>query len=514
MKNDDYYDAVVCAALRADDDAFARGMTLLQDNPQMEFVAARRPGRVSCGGIVDDEELGFFTWLRALRGETIACVAITRALSDSDAAPAHALAAFVGGNPTLLVVRTAVRRRCFVLQIEFPRSSAVSPDAFFQWLAGQAEAPRLERAVVAAVNASRQLNNEPPAADVRAFFRTRDGVETWDRLGNDIVRAVQVAARAAGVDLRVDEKLFYRNDSDEQERAELAAHGDERAFVADAERLFLRDGVSPAAFCAFVDAQACADEAWRRLAVVVQDMGALDSGDVRAHFASMAPDELRSCGAMFVLPVQQACRHAGVALKIPETLTGQLVLFMELVAPEHRADAFAESERIYLVANDEDWQYMCFTPVNVPDDARLPPRIPLATAQREYADALAAAEAFAKEIDANECEAFSLARFALSAPHIAAGHIDAAALIAAPLAISDRAREIWSRRVALLEVFTALGVSPDVLRGLLSISIGDVFGGMGSWNDIGYGDERHAEISAALYRALTQFFVSLLSDDT
>lgn len=127
---------------------------------------------------------------------------------------------------------------------------------------------------------------------------------------------------------------------------------------------------------------------------------------------------------------------------------------------------------------DEAWQY-AFVEVG-PTDRPVPPA-DVAQESRLLADALAQIAAFARRAPAES-----------GVPPWADGFEHARALLdAAPL----------PERMSAL--YGASGMSPTALRLLTAAASADVFGGMGSWNDLGFGDEEeYGRVSAALFERL------------
>ena len=74
--------------------------------------------------------------------------------------------------------------------------------------------------------------------------------------------------------------------------------------------------------------------------------------------------------------------------------------------------------------------------------------------------------------------------------------------------------EYWDHAQQVVSLFEAIGCSAQCALGLAAISVADVFGGMGSWNDQGFDDvdERlYHHLSATLFTALNRYFETLAS---
>jgi hypothetical protein len=127
-------------------------------------------------------------------------------------------------------------------------------------------------------------------------------------------------------------------------------------------------------------------------------------------------------------------------------------------------------------------------------------------ARARFAAALGEIEALATALDSPFAEAFRLAAACLESPSDAMP-----APVEAMKAFSDTAKDVWSRAHDTLAPLFDLADREDCRRGLIAADIADVFGGMGSWNDIdpcNRGDD-YARTSASLYAALRSFLASV-----
>jgi hypothetical protein len=80
---------------------------------------------------------------------------------------------------------------------------------------------------------------------------------------------------------------------------------------------------------------------------------------------------------------------------------------------------------------------------------------------------------------------------------------------------SERAGEVFGRKVYVVSDFEPFQPSEEKLRGVLACTVADVFGGMGSWNDQPFDtpedQERYAQVSGRLFRALRAFSTATLN---
>ena len=192
-----------------------------------------------------------------------------------------------------------------------------------------------------------------------------------------------------------------------------------------------------------------------------------------------------------LLAVQEALHAAG---KTPAMGQGDEKFFK---APE-------PTERLRLAANPDPFTLYLFEQVNGIDEPP-PAREPV---RSEYLAALKQCEAFARKVESPFFEAFKLATWILESD----GNTEGVTAAAAGEGFSERAQSILKSEAGpLVGDFRLLGWPEQRLRALLSFSIADVFGGMGSWNDMVFDGEdqaRYQEVTEKLYAVHRSFFVS------
>jgi hypothetical protein len=143
--------------------------------------------------------------------------------------------------------------------------------------------------------------------------------------------------------------------------------------------------------------------------------------------------------------------------------------------------------------------------------------------REEFLGALREAESFAERAGSPFFEAFKLARFVLESDGLrltgglSPERVDALMASLKAAGFSERAGDVFARKVDIVSEFEPFRASEEKLRGLLSCSVADVLGGMGSWNDQAWDTEedyaRYERISARLFTALRAFTVASLNAD-
>jgi hypothetical protein len=173
-------------------------------------------------------------------------------------------------------------------------------------------------------------------------------------------------------------------------------------------------------------------------------------------------------------------------------------------------------EQWQLQDNRQPWQLVFFE--QIPGEGPTEPPGDAAPAKARFQEALQAIEAFATRLDFPFAEAFRLGRFLLG-PSFPSGAFDAAHAQRAVEALaaqgfSERAQENFQELFPFSEDLKVLRWSEERIRGFLAASVSDVFGGMGSWNDLpldGAEAEEHGRLSGELFRSMKDYTAALQS---
>lgn len=484
MKLDDYLLALAAGLLARPEAEFPAA--LARAEKIVEMTTPRAPKLRSMGArLADGRELGLAAWLRGARAGAPRGVRVAEGARDERAGlPAHMAAGFMGSGRAMLAVADGPRRGAYAFATMPCPRTAMTPDAFARWLDRQPARAGLWAKVAEEVDRFQRMSDRPGAAPetVRGVLLSADGPAILDHHGDNLLRRVQSEMKRAGAALVFadSERALFASADPDRDEGELRVNGE----------------ISVAEFAGLVDAQE------PRAAIRAALKGELANiRDGAASLGDLSAEEFRMYATMLLGAAQRAAVAAGGALRVPESLRGKVGTERDFLAPEERAGHVPGPERLQFAPNPEPWEYYAL--VELPG-ARAPEAEPLARAAADWKDALGAAERLARRMESPYAEAFRLAAFALEEPGA-----DGAALAAAGFA--ENAREVWTRETATI---AELGLPPENARALLSTSIGDVFGGMGSWNDQAPRDEADAaayeRVSAELFARLRALYAAAL----
>ncbi|MBC7371312.1 MAG: hypothetical protein H7326_07100 [Bdellovibrionaceae bacterium] len=146
--------------------------------------------------------------------------------------------------------------------------------------------------------------------------------------------------------------------------------------------------------------------------------------------------------------------------------------------------------------------------------------VTLESAREDLVLALKRIYTFSDEVATPFTEAFQMALFVLNDPLFKSLSVNPGFVTAAKIALeknnySERAKSAFDRVFQDTGDLLNAGLTPEVVCSLKAFSIGNVFGGMGSWNDQAFPKpEDSAEFKASsnqLYQALQVFFIASLN---
>lgn len=309
-----------------------------------------------------------------------------------------------------------------------------------------------------------------------------------------------------------------------------------------------QQALGPKGFVELMDAQERAAVMWERVRELVHESNQMNNrpavapGGAAAFLLGREGAEVYDYLAIDLLrEVQIECALRKTPFRIPPHLQDTLVQY-ELpslfavpegaepeepleVPPEDASPEVLEELRArvrrrmrdarwHLRDNPNPWQ-LCFFE-HVPGARPPESGVGFAEARARFIKALLATEVFAERQGSPFAEAFRLGR-ALLEGDLPAGEFNSEhcqrieeALTAR--GFSERAVENLRNILGFTEDLRVLHWSRERILGFLTVGISDVFGGMGSWNDIPVDDDaEYQALSSALYRAMIDFAGTVLS---
>jgi hypothetical protein len=507
MKGDDFLLAMTASLLARGEtdflDALARwGRAYALERP-------REPKMRSLGArLVDGRELGLAAWLREARAGAARSVRVAEGKAvEIPGLPAFQAAGFAGTGRSLLAVADGPRRGVYAFVTEFCPSTAMTPAAFVRWIDRQDPRAMLWTKLSAEIDNFQKMNGRTGATPetVRALAGSAEGQVFLDNLGMNILPLIQSSLKRVGAEPEFAEgerELFETSDPDEFQRGLMGDGGG--PFIPSEEQLQIRDEFSAAEFVGLVDAQEARVALWKALGETLASLlgrPVEEIGEPAAALRALPAEESRMYVNSLLSAAQRAALVAGKPLRVPDALRARVATEYDFLDAEQRAGYVPARERLQFASNRVPWEFYAL--VEIPG-VPLPPAEPLAAARAAWRESLGVAERLARRLESPYAEAFRLAAYALD--HAGA---DDAALGKAGFA--ENARRVWADESALID---ELGLPQEQHRALLSVSIGDVFGGMGSWNDQAPGgedEEEFARVSTDLLARLRTMYAAALT---
>jgi hypothetical protein len=278
--------------------------------------------------------------------------------------------------------------------------------------------------------------------------------------------------------------------------------------------------VTPAEYACLVDAQESRDDCWSRIAHFINELDPENqtprSGPtVRAYLMSLSEDEFQNLlYANIIDEIQKSCRTHGREIVIPASLKDKIGSSGPPDDPEEAKKYIPAKERLSLVSNPEPYELYLFRPL--PDPLPLQPVPRFDDVRADFVKSLKQAEAYATKVASPFFEAFKLAAFVLETDepalrNVRTDDIDEHVQKLASLGFSETAQDIFRSDLCRTGEFEMYAWPEERSRALLALSIADVFGGMGSWNDQALDDPEYSAVSSDLFRNLRRFYVAALN---
>ena len=184
----------------------------------------------------------------------------------------------------------------------------------------------------------------------------------------------------------------------------------------------------------------------------------------------------------------------------------------ELDGKRARARSRLSDDQWYLQGIRQPWELYLFTPLPVPVQAENTDH-----GREAFLGSLQQIIPFSQKIGSPFTETFLLSKFILSNT-LPGGHFDEAheSNIVAALqqnGFSQYALETFRNTFSYIKDFHRLQWPAESILGLCALSLSNVFGGMGSWNDMDPGEdgEVYQRVSADLFEAIRKYFAELIS---
>ncbi|SEU38012.1 hypothetical protein [Stigmatella erecta] len=516
MKRDDYVQAFTSGLLALDGEPAAAAQAHF--GQRFEFQELKKPQAVSLGGRGPaGDALSYAAWLQALRAEGLRGVRFSWGAKPADPSlPPHVAVAFAGVRTLLFQVETATAARTYELHTRQSPQVALTPAQFVELMDAQEQKALLWERVRELVHESNELNSRPAVApgQAAAYLLSPEGAEVYDFLVMDLCQEVQLECLVRETPFRIPPHLkdaFYQSDF---------SFG-----LPERDPVFLypeKQDIAPQELRALIQAQPFPpSDIWVRADARLREytdpaLLPASPGAWPTALDGLSDALKRSVPQAVCDAIRTLCEEQQQEPIIPEALKAH---FGPDALEKKRAKArgrLSGGEQWRLQDNPQPWQLLFFE--EVPGAGPTEPPGEAAQAKARFQEALRAIEAFAARLDFPFAEAFRLGR-ALLEQDFPRGDFDAAhgqrALEALQAkGFSERAQENFQEVFSFAEDLRILRWPAERILGFLAASVSDVFGGMGSWNDLPLDEadgEENERLSAELFRSMKDYAAVLQS---
>ena len=458
-------------------------------------------------------------WIKELRKEGVEEVLLLPTPLVQDKLAPHLAAAFAGTEDTYLQVKTKSATRAYLLRALFNSPNALSPEGFVELMDKQQNPEACWERVAELLEEHYRLNQGPAFAKdvIREYILNHIDDRSYDFMAANYVSEVQVECKIANVPF-----LLPANLKDFLYQHDFSFGGDsEHASVF----LYALRPVTAEELLALASAQPFSEtEIWDGCIKQGEQQAREDLPDVAEEWpgfiASMNTEELENYSFLVCRAIAVFCEENDLLNPVIPTALQDAFGPNELEQKKAQARSSMGSDQWFLTPNKEPWELYLLVELEGLEPEKL--TIELHIAAENYKSALVQIEAFAKQINSPFAEAFGVGLYLLQ-PNVTQGKFDNAHLKAL---LADLKKKQFSLQAQknFTDSFNYYTQDIELMQlpaeysfGLLSLSVADVFGGMGSWNDMYMETDEEQEIyqrtSAELYSAMRDYYRALGSSN-
>jgi|GEM_PF-2876641 len=467
----------------------------------------------------DNDRISFTEWLTSIRNEEIEHIRLLPVPMEYETLAPHIVAAFASSaDDTYLSVKTKSGTKCYVLHTFYSSPYELSPEDFVNLIDAQILTDDCWALITDLLQEHYSLNQGPDISgeDIREYMLSHRDDNTYDFIVSKCISEVQVECMVSEEPLIIPEELthaLYQSDFD---------------FGTDPEHtsvfLYTLREVTAEEIMELVTSQPFSEtEIWERCVSVGAEYGRedlpLDAAEWTDFVNSKTLEELSDFSYIICRAIATLCEDIDllnpvIPVSLPDAFGPD-----ELDQRRAQARSSMGNKQWYLSPAKHPWESYIFkeTGAIIPEDADEN----IEDAGNRYKESLHNIKAFAEKIESTFAEAFGLGlyllEYQLPLGNYDEGHLEHILSAMRKKRFSERALqnfENYFRHLAPDAI--VMHTSADQLAGILSVAIvSDLFGGMGSWNDIYMETEEEQEtfnnISAEAYAAVRNYFRVLMS---
>ncbi len=476
-----------------------------------ELSVPRAPGRVSIGALGAVGPLPFKKWIDIVRAGNLVSVSVVYVPYERPGLATHIAAAFAGVVSYILEAETGKGKQTWYLQAENSLRSSITAAQFADFVESQPDKAVLWNRLHFLINESNSLNNRPlvPRGGTRAWLKTPAGESVFDSLGDNLLSEMQIEAEIRGISIVFSpEWNTYFIPPGERSPFYASGTGKEPVYF------YLLRRVTADELKRIIAAQPFADKilpALRQLINKEPSHGLNGIDDAETLLQRGTNDQLQTLGSLVCQVIREYCEENELLPVLPPSLAA---VFGPDETDQRRARARGHTEKFLLLKPaGNPWRYYQFIPLA---DVELPRQ----DQTREDIDL-----GFRSSLDA-------IYRFAEKQRlSFYAGIFKLAALVVSPEVMErsftaenitglikehglpEELRQTLTDSIYYVSGMQSLEWPMPGCFGLLAVSLTNVFGGMGSWNDMSFEEDAdmYNRVSADFFLARELFFSSQLS---
>lgn len=509
MKRDDYILAITSGLLTVEVAAFDNAVNYFGQFYELQQPA--RPGFVSIAGAdAQQSPVAFVEWIKAFRAEDVKEINFYWAFEQTHPSmPAHIEAAFAGSQSLQMCVVTAKQVSHWRLRTLMSSLYEMTAHQFAALMDAQQQKELLWRRVEEVVNESNRLNERRQIeSEKMKEYLQGEGRDVYNFLVSQMITEVQVECEVLEQPFLIPEGfegLLYKSDF-----GSFFGPADDRIPVF----LYPTGKVTKEELQQLVNAQPFAAEVWGELekSLAEYPLANIPSSGYPAALDSLDEAAVQEISHSVCRAIAERCGQHGAQPIIPAGL-------LHCIGPDEldgkRAQArsrLSGGNQYYLQSNQQPWELYLFTQVTDPGVS------PAETSnvKPHFISVLKQISALALKMQTPFAEAFSSAVF-LSGNDLPEGdfneeHENRIAAAMQEKGFSDQAVHVFRNHFSYMKDLHLLGWSSGKIFGLCAISMADVFGGMGSWNDLDPGDDglEYQRLSADLFETMKRYFATII----
>jgi hypothetical protein len=515
MKKLDYIKLLVSTLLQAKEPMFQTFVDFISN--VFDIKEPYKVNVVSLAGIApDDQFMSLFDWAKALSAEHVLTVSAFLG-SFFDTALETLAAPYSGQDDIILNVKTSKGNYYYIVSTEYSPAYGITPVQFALLVNEQkdpkAQWERLEEVVQESNELGIRARIEEDS--LPTYLISPEGKDTFHLHCENFIAELQMTAIIHHQEFVIPETLTalflqsnYSFDFEEKDYAYL----------------YTIDYISAAELKLLISSQPSPNELWARLTLHMQDYSTEElpnyttAKEWEDNLLGLSADSVNILSNVACRSICEYCDDNGLKPTIPESLKKKLGPSKEEALRIQARSKLQRSQWI-LAPNNEPWELNVLQPIDY--TLPLPPAISTSELKKLFQQALIPIREFAHQKDSYFVEAFDLAIYLLS-DHVPSGSFDEPHkeriiedLKNAPTPFSEQAIQNFSSVYYYSQGMLQMDWEPHRIYGLLAVNLADVFGGMGSWNDVYYELEadniKHGDVSSNLYSALRNYFVSIIS---